>query len=83
MLDIHQWGLIREKAIKQVKSDDGRLIHKISTEEGQSGAPIILVEGNGTMNIVGIHKGTVTLRTTGERYNAGRLVTSTLVEELK
>ena len=33
------------------------MVHRISTEAGQSGAPVIKVNSDGTMNIVGIHLG--------------------------
>jgi len=33
------------------------MLHRIPTETGQSGAPLIIVNSDGTMTIIGIHVG--------------------------
>jgi len=37
----------------------GYMVHRISTEAGQSGAPIIKTDRNGKMTIIGIHVGSL------------------------
>ena len=52
-----QFGLTREKYILDVLEEAGYIIHRISTEKGQSGAPVVRVDSKGKMTIVGIHVG--------------------------
>lgn len=62
-----------------------RITHEISTEEGQSGCPIIEVGPNQTFSIVGIHKGSVKAKVGEEEktLNVARIMTKDLIETLK
>jgi len=56
------------------------LFHRISTEDGQSGSPLISIEKNNTMNepdlhIVAIHKGGYTSLKENVDSNVARLLT--------
>jgi len=55
---VRQYGLTKTGHILDVYLEAGYMVHRISTEAGQSGAPVIKVEDNGTMVIVGVHVGT-------------------------
>lgn len=56
--NFHQWGIVRgEDSISPINPISGEIKYNISTVEGQSGAPIILIDREGNMRIVGIHKG--------------------------
>ena len=52
-----QYGLTREDYILDVLGEAGYLIHRISTEKGQGGAPVVGTDSKGKMTIVGIHVG--------------------------
>lgn len=59
-LTLYQYGLIRSnERIVSIDTKEGVILHKISTVAGQSGAPIILIDQNEKMWIVGVHKGGV------------------------
>ena len=60
------------------------VLHQLSTEKGQSGAPILL-EKNNLLQIVGIHKGGICTQLKGvqKTVNSGRLLTAELVEVLR
>lgn len=68
--------------IVEVKKEKGELIHQISTEKGQSGAPIVLENEDHELQIVGIHKGGVKTEKYGDA-NSGRLITSSLINIIK
>ena len=52
-----QYGLERKGYILDLIIEAGYIIHRISAEAGQSGAPVIRTDPNGKMSIVGIHIG--------------------------
>jgi len=54
---VKQFGLTRKGYILDVYDEAGYMVHRISTEPGQSGAPIIKTDSKGRMTIVGIHVG--------------------------
>jgi hypothetical protein len=77
---LHQWGLIRGKdSVEQINKKRGKIIHKISTNQGQSGSAIFLIDKEGNFSIVGVHKGEVD----GKGCNVGRLLTEELIDKLK
>jgi V8-like Glu-specific endopeptidase len=43
------------------------MVHRISAEAGQSGAPVIKIDSNGKMTIIGLHVGTPEEKT--EKYS--------------
>ena len=53
-----QYGLTRTGYILDIYESVGYMVHRIATEAGQSGAPVIKIDKNGRMMIVGIHVGT-------------------------
>ena len=59
-LGVHQHGLTDTNIILKVRKDKQEIVHKLSTEKGQSGAPIFL-EDNDKLAIIGIHKGGITI----------------------
>jgi V8-like Glu-specific endopeptidase len=54
---VKQFGLERSGYILDVYEEAGYMVHRISTESGQSGAPVVRTDSNGKMTIVGIHVG--------------------------
>ena len=71
-----QWGVIREGRVVEVKGGEGKILHQISTLPGHSGSPIIKIEEDGTLSIVGIHQG-------GSKDNYGRLVTPDFIKTVE
>jgi hypothetical protein len=67
------------------------MVHRISAEAGQSGAPVIKINSNGKMVIVGLHVGTAEEEI--DKYledhpnlkkpNLARLINSLMVKRLK
>lgn len=75
---LHQWGLIRnQEQIESINEDKGEILHTISTVEGQSGSPILLIDQGNEMSIIGLHKGGIRREET--MFNVGRLVTQEMV----
>ena len=76
----YQFGLRKVGAVHSVKAESAELIHKITTYPGQSGAPVIL-NREGKLSIVGIHKGGVDALIRGKikKFNSARLITSNLI----
>ena len=59
-MNINQWGLTRNiDKIKECSQEKGHILHFLSTLPGQSGAPIIGIDKNNTICIIGVHKGGV------------------------
>jgi len=61
-----QYGLMRKDRIPEDLKKNKILYHRISTENGHSGSPLILIEKTKNqkepeLHIVAIHKGGVTL----------------------
>jgi V8-like Glu-specific endopeptidase len=56
-LGVKQYGLTKTGFILNVDPKLGYMVHRISTEEGQSGAPVIKTDSTGKIMIVGIHIG--------------------------
>ena len=54
---VKQYGLIRKGYILDVYSEASYMVHRISAEAGQSGAPVVKIEENGKMSIIGLHVG--------------------------
>jgi hypothetical protein len=54
---VKQFGLTRTDYILDVLEEAGYIIHMISTEKGQSGAPVVRTDSQGRMTIVGLHVG--------------------------
>jgi V8-like Glu-specific endopeptidase len=77
---IDQMGLTKDhQCITSINSDRREILHKISTEPGHSGAPIILEQEQHTLSIIGVHKGGVK----DQGLNAGGLITAELIDLLK
>jgi len=55
---VKQFGLTRTGYILDLYDEAGYMVHRISTEAGQSGAPVIKTDSKGKMTIVGVHVGT-------------------------
>jgi V8-like Glu-specific endopeptidase len=83
---LHQWGLIRGKdRVEQIKKKRGKIIHKISTDKGQSGSAIFLIDKERNFSIVGVHKGEVDRKDCNNeirKFNVGRLLTEELINKL-
>jgi len=58
--EVKQYGLTRIGYILEVKEKEGYILHRISTEEGQSGAAAILEDAAGRLSIAGLHVGYTT-----------------------
>jgi len=88
---VKQYGLTKTGHILDVYPEAGYMVHRISTEAGQSGAPIIKVEGNGQMVIVGVHVGTPEEETNKyqkdfpelKKVNLTKLTNKLMVERLR
>ena len=67
-----------------MRKEKGELIHRVSSLKGQSGAPIIKVEQNKELSIIGIHKGGINVKIGHSKTtaNSGRLLTPELLEIL-
>lgn len=86
--EVFQYGLIMPnginvKSINQIvrlNHKKSRIEHRMSTFEGQSGSPIIAIHDEG-FSIIGIHKGGC--QSKNEKFNVGRLMTETIVKQLK
>ena len=50
-----QYGLTRSEVILDVREDKGQIVHRLSTLPGQSGTPLICIDRNSKLSIVGIH----------------------------
>jgi len=49
--------LTRENYVLGIMEEAGYLVHRISTEKGQSGAPVIRINEKGKLIVIGIHVG--------------------------
>ena len=54
---VKQFGLSRTGYVLDIYQEAGYMVHRIATEAGQSGAPVIKHEEDGSMTIIGIHVG--------------------------
>lgn len=83
--EARQWGLTRSKKVVGVDPAKAMITHRISTEEGQSGSPIIEIGPGQSLSIVGIHKGSVKAEVNGvkETVNVGRMITTELIQTLE
>jgi hypothetical protein len=50
-------GSIRQGRFKSVREERDELLYKLPSKLGMGGAPVILIDKNKKMCIVGIHKG--------------------------
>jgi V8-like Glu-specific endopeptidase len=75
-LSAFQQGAIEADMIVEIKVETSTLYHKLPTNEGQSGTPIISYDEEKLL-ILGIHKGSVSKKHEGVRqqFNLGRLFT--------
>ena len=55
--EVKQYGLTRKGYVLDLLEEAGYIIHRISTEKGQSGAPVIRTDKKGRQTAVGIHVG--------------------------
>ena len=55
--EVKQYGLTRKGYVLDLLEEAGYIIHRISTEKGQSGAPVIKTDENGKLTAIGIHVG--------------------------
>lgn len=80
-----QYGLSRVGKIGEIRETKGEIIHFISTLEGQSGAPIVMINKDNSIIVVGIHKGGIETKLKGRRVlaNVGRLIDIELIMVLK
>jgi V8-like Glu-specific endopeptidase len=86
-----QYGLTRTGYILDVYAEAGYMVHRISAEAGQSGAPVIKIDSNGKMKIIGLHVGTPEEKT--EKYteefpdlkkaNLAKLINKLMVNRLR
>ena len=56
---VKQHGLTKKGYVLELQEEAGFMVHRISTEEGQSGAPVILKNKNGKLILIGIHNGSL------------------------
>lgn len=85
-MDLYQWGLTgNSRAIESFRKEKNDIIYSLSTAQGQSGAPIVLVKKNGAMKIIGVHKGLILMdrKTNQGQFNSGRNLTPQLIKELR
>ena len=75
------WGVVRQGRITEIQAKKGKIFHKLSTIGGHSGSPILRIEQNGGLSVIGIHKGAEMLG--GEEVNVGRLITPELISVLE
>jgi V8-like Glu-specific endopeptidase len=86
-----QYGLTRTGYILDVYAEAGYMVHRISAEAGQSGAPVISIDSNGKMTIVGLHVGTPEEQTDKyseefpdlKKANLAKLINKLMVNRLK
>ena len=76
--DVHQFGAAETGRVRQISEERAEIKHQVSTRPGQSGTSLILND-NGSLKIVGIHKGGVK----EEQVNVGRIMTSELIATLE
>jgi V8-like Glu-specific endopeptidase len=74
----NQWGFTSSGKIAEIKVEEATFSYKISTLPGQSGCPIIEIDGD-SLSIAGIHKGSCK----GAPLNVGRMVTGHLIDILQ
>ena len=55
--EVKQFGLTRKGYVLDLLEEAGYIIHRISTEKGQSGAPVIRTDEKGKLTAIGIHVG--------------------------
>ena len=66
-----------EKKTSARRKEKVEIIHRLSTLPGQSGAPLICIDQDNKLSIVGIHVGAVRTKKEGVKVeaNVGRLLT--------
>ena len=87
---VKQYGLTRTGNILDVYPEAGYMVHRISTEAGQSGAPVIMIQNNNRMIIVGIHVGTPEEKSSKyqeefpelKKVNIAKLINKMMIERL-
>ena len=50
-------GVVKTGRIIDIRGDQGKIFHKLSTNRGHSGSPIISIGENSQLSIIGIHRG--------------------------
>jgi V8-like Glu-specific endopeptidase len=73
-----------------VYSEAGYMVHRIAAEAGQSGAPVIKIDGNDKMTIVGLHVGATEEQSekytdkfpTLKKANLAKLINRPMIERL-
>jgi V8-like Glu-specific endopeptidase len=83
-LKAKQWGFTSSEKIVEIKEEEAEFSYKISTLPGQSGCPIIEIDGD-SLYIAGIHKGSCFSTLNGKKVplNVGRMVTRDLIDILQ
>ena len=56
-MEVKQYGLTRKGYVLDLLEEAGYIIHRISTEKGQSGAPVIKKDEKDRQTVIGIHVG--------------------------
>ena len=78
ILIVNQFGASETGKVEKIFESRSDIWYQISTLPGQSGAPIIMRD-NGSLKIVGVHKGGVI----EGRLNGGRVMTPELITTLE
>ena len=50
-------GVVRTGRIIDIRGEQGKIFHKLSTNKGHSGSPIVSIGENSQLSIIGIHRG--------------------------
>ena len=84
-IKVFQFGLTISGRVTAVRKEQSDIVHTISTEPGQSGAPILIEDSSNNFRIVGVHKGGVKTNVEGKKVeaNSARLVTAKMISILK
>lgn len=80
---VRQMGLVKTNGIVEIREKKGEIIHVVSTIAGQSGGPIILIEGE-KLSMIGIHKGGITtkIKESLMKANSGKFLNEKLIKLL-
>ena len=62
ILTAKQNGLKMRDKIIEVRRQKTEIVHMVSTDMGQSGAPIIAIDRRGDIRIIGVHKGGIQIQ---------------------
>lgn len=77
----NQIGKVGKNCVTEVRQNNSEILHTLNTVNGMSGGPILSVGPDGSITIIGIHKGRIT--TDKGTFKCGRLLTDELVQELR